>query len=163
MAGEVTAQSPGGVATSPKLWTKANVGVTATGANVTQWTNQSGTAMTTQASIAASTDITLSSNDFNYNPSLTFSGAIGKRLSGTFAAANVNPALMFAVVKKSAATVPALTSNNNNGEPYSMEVTLGAAGIGYVSTATGVFGIDNSGSVCGTTASIYDYPGNSQG
>jgi hypothetical protein len=158
LAAEVAAQSPGGVATSPKLWTKANVGVTATGANVTQWANQSATAMTTQASIAASTDITLNSNDFNYNPSLSFSGASGKRLSGTFAAVTANPALIFAVVKKSVVTVPVLTSNNINGSPYSQGgATAGTPGIGYLTT--GSFGIDNSGVGCGTTANIINIPG----
>jgi hypothetical protein len=81
----VVAASPGGITDNIQLWTKANTGVVATGTNVTQWTNQSSTTtMTTQASIAASSDITLSSNDFNYNPSLTFSGASAKRLSGSF-------------------------------------------------------------------------------
>jgi hypothetical protein len=52
MAGEVTAQSPGGVSASLKMWTKANTGVVATGANVTQWTNQTGAG---NATVGAST------------------------------------------------------------------------------------------------------------
>jgi hypothetical protein len=108
------APTPGGVTDNSRLWTKADAGVVVSGVNVSQWNNYSGTGMTTEASIAASTDITLGALAMNYNPALIFSGASGKRLSGTFAAPSANPGLMFAVVKK------AVSPNNTGTNPYSL-------------------------------------------
>jgi gliding motility-associated-like protein len=148
----VSGASPGGVADNMQLWVKANAGVAVTGANVTQWTNQSGAAMTTEASIAASADVTLGSADFNYNPSLTFSGTSSQRLTGTFAAATSNPGLMFAVVKKSVSPDVALAN------PYSVLGAGNATAQGIAYNA-GTFGVDNSGTLCGTTASAINIPG----
>jgi energy-converting hydrogenase Eha subunit F len=147
------APSPGGLADNIQLWTKANTGVVVSGTNVSQWNNLANTSMTTQASIAASTDIVYGNNDFNYNPSLTFTGTSAKRLSGVFATPSANPALMFAVVKKT------VSPNNTNGNPYSLGAD-GAPGIGYVASgATGTFGIDYSGNTCAATANVMSIPG----
>ncbi|MES2371048.1 MAG: gliding motility-associated C-terminal domain-containing protein [Bacteroidota bacterium] len=143
---------PGGVTDNHKLWTRADAGVIETSANVTQWTNLSIEAMVTQASATASTDITLNSNNFNYNPTLVFTGASGKTLSGTFGSATTNPALMFAVVKK--ATSP----NTSSGNPYSLG-GAGAAGIGYAASGgTGTYMIDHTAGGCSATPNAVNIP-----
>jgi hypothetical protein len=118
--------SPGGVVDYAQLWTRADAGVVAVGANVSQWTNQATTiSMTAQATMAViSSSVSVSSNDFNYNPSITFNGASNQKLAGTFATPTVNPALMFAVVKKS--NLPNVVYAN----PYSLG-SSGASGIAY--------------------------------
>jgi hypothetical protein len=145
--------SPGGVVDYAQLWTRADAGVITSGTNVSQWTNQATTiSMTAQATMAVpSSSVSLGSNDFNYNPSITFNGASNQKLAGTFATPTVNPALMFAVVKKS--NLPNVVYAN----PYSLGAT-GASGIAYNNILRG-FGIDFSAGPCGFTANINGVPG----
>jgi uncharacterized repeat protein (TIGR01451 family) len=102
------AQSPGGVA-GASFWVKGNQGVQTNGSNqVEQWTDQSGSANTTTQlraahpahtdPIAASNDILLAPSSINFNPSVDFSGALGKSLKGN-AASNwtTGPLTIFAV------------------------------------------------------------------
>ena len=96
------AQSPGGINTNIGLWLKANLGVTTTNNQVSQWSDQSSSGnISGQASATVSADITLRDNGFNFNPAISFTGASGKELTGT--AANnwgSNPLTLFVIAKK---------------------------------------------------------------
>lgn len=137
------AQSPGGVSSNLWLWTKADLGVSTSGSNVTQWTNQAATPMTAQASQAASSDITLNTNYFNYNPAIVFTGTSGKMLTGTFASAPANPALFF-VVSQNTASAARCCSNTYALSP------AGAMGANF-DPSTGFYGVDGSGIFCSGT------------
>lgn len=64
-------QSPGGVSTTNlKLWTKANVGVSTSGSNVTGWTDQAAVNTFT----VTGTPVLVSSG-LNYNPTIQFNGS----------------------------------------------------------------------------------------
>jgi hypothetical protein len=113
-----TAEASGGV-TNPLLWVKADAGVTATAGQVTSWTNQATTAMTTEASKPASAGVTLNSNTFNFNPSISFSGAADEKLAGQFATAPTGASTLFVVAKD---------ANSVNGSAFYSNST-GAAGV----------------------------------
>ncbi|MEI9913222.1 MAG: hypothetical protein WDO71_28410 [Bacteroidota bacterium] len=138
---------PGGIPANLSLWLKADAGVTATGANVSQWTNQSFTAMTTEAGKTASANVTLNTNAFNYNPAIVFDGTSGQRLAGQYASASTaanNPALFFAVVKKNGSSASCCTNPFALGPAASM-------GIGYHDGTSNVYGADGNGAVCSAT------------
>ena len=74
--GALSAQNgPGGVGTSAnnKLWLDANRGVSLTGASVTSWADQSGSANNAAPAVAAARPV-LTGNTVNGYPSITFDG-----------------------------------------------------------------------------------------
>ncbi|MGN6495256.1 MAG: hypothetical protein ACTHLE_24930 [Agriterribacter sp.] len=145
----VNPYAPGGVGfTTMQLWTRADLGVITSGANVSQWTNQAPVSMTTNASKSANANVTLNSEAFNYNPTLVFTGANDEVLSGTFAAAPSNPAMLFAVTKRAATPDVALSN------PYSLGPD-GGAGIAYNNNS---YAVDRSGGVCAPTADVRGIP-----
>src|SRR5262249_21692393 len=139
-------------ANNMQLWLKADAGVTTSGSNVSQWTNQASTAMTTQASKTASSNVVLNSNTFNYNPTVTFDGTSGQNLAGQFTTASANPALIFAVVKKSS------TTDNDNGNPFSLG-PAGASGINNQGSFGHSLAIDYAGGACAKSADVRGIPG----
>ena len=74
----VEAQSPGGVGTTNlEVWLRADIGVTESGGNVSQWDDQSTNAYTyTQGNTAAQPD--LISNHLNYNPAIHFTNNLDR-------------------------------------------------------------------------------------
>jgi uncharacterized repeat protein (TIGR01451 family) len=164
-----SAQTPGGVA-GAALWIKANQGVQANGANqVEQWLDQSGSGNTATElraaqpahtnAIAASADILLIPGSINFNPSVDFSGALGKSLKGN-AASNwtSGPLSIFAVTliegpsSGSAGLATAWTSLAN--------WTVGASGTAGAGLATiaGSYSLDGDGCLAATTADAMGVP-----
>ena len=135
-------QAPGGVSTNLFLWLKADIGVSRTGSNVSQWTNQAGTPMTHQASKTATANVTYNSNYFNYNPSILFDGTLSQNLSGTYTSAPTSAPVLFCVSKS------VNTQNGCCSGPYHLG-PAGSYGIGYGEVWTGstVLSPNNSYSV----------------
>ena len=76
-------QAPGGVTGDLNLWLRADQGASQTSGLVDQWQDQSeNSAITAQASRAASVDVTLVENSVNFNPGIDFSGNNNARLQG---------------------------------------------------------------------------------
>ncbi|MEM7029529.1 MAG: AbfB domain-containing protein, partial [Chloroflexota bacterium] len=100
--------APGGVATDLGLWLKADAGVYAdAGAtlavnddNVLQWHDQSGTGnVTTEAQIAATTNITYVVDAANFNPAVEFDGTAAQELQGVATAPFENANTIIVVAK----------------------------------------------------------------
>ena len=144
------AQSPGGVNSNLYLWLKAGSGVTQSSNQVTAWANQaSGVAMSTQPSYpSASSNIILANNRTNFNPAITFTGASGYCLTGSYVTNPNNAPLIFAV-----ATGGTGTGGNYLGDIYSNSFG-GSTGMVYDAT-TGNFDIDGSGYSCSPTFANY--------
>jgi hypothetical protein len=148
----IMAQSPGGVRPNMYLWLKADSSVNVTGSNVSSWVNLApSVTMTTQASKTASTNVVLSSNAFNYNPTLVFDGASNQRLAGQYGTAPGNAPLIFIAVKK---------INNAGGcckNPFS-QGGAGNAGISFNNGSTEIYGLDGNGSICSPSVSAVGRP-----
>ncbi|MFM9950740.1 MAG: T9SS type A sorting domain-containing protein [Saprospiraceae bacterium] len=101
------ATAPGGECADLGLWLKANGGVTAPGNQVTEWADQSGAAITTQASATASADVLLNAATANFNPAVQFNGATDKSLKGLAAFDwGASPVSIFIVAKNEGSTTP---------------------------------------------------------
>lgn len=146
----VQAQSPGGVNTNIGLWLKANLGVTATNNQVSQWNDQSGSGnISGQASAAASADIGLTANGLNFNPTISFTGASGKELTGTAANNWGNTPLTMFVIARDKGTTENLSGLFATGAP--------GAGIVVNTGSTNQYALDGNGctsavSAAGTTS-----------
>jgi hypothetical protein len=126
------AQSPGGVSTGILLWTKANNGVSTTGATVTGWTDQTGTNTFT---VTGSPQY--SSTTINFNPCITYDGA--SRFTGNTSLTNVTEAF----------TVGKIVNSSGGSGSGTMIGTLGDANYGYYfHTESGI--LYGSGSAAGT-------------
>ncbi|MGF6849823.1 gliding motility-associated-like protein [Chitinophaga sp. W3I9] len=156
--------SPGGVP-GEMLWVKADADVQANGSDqVEQWLNQSGSMVTelraapvahTDA-IAASADIIRVANGINFNPTLDFTGAIGKSLKGN-AAANWNTSANLSIfsVNKPEGVVP-----NGGGGIFSSNgnwTVSGGSGRSLMYLTGGNFALDGAG--CPTAQSTPSYAG----
>ena len=74
------AKVPGNVSTSLELWLKANTGVTGT-SPVTAWADQSGNAL----DATAVNSPTLTTDAFNFNPTINFDGTSARFTTGSLA------------------------------------------------------------------------------
>jgi uncharacterized repeat protein (TIGR01451 family) len=135
--------APGGVASNLYLWLKADGTVTKNGTNqVSQWTNQSSNAMTTQASRTADAAVVWTNNIFNFNPAITYSGVANGRLSGAYTTAPASPPTIFGVSRLTGAVGPiyGLYSGSPAGAP------------GIYSVTDNAYYVDGSGVSCSPTA-----------
>ena len=94
--------SPGGIPSNDALWLNANVGVTASGGNVSAWADQSG--LTNNATVVNGTAPTITTNAINSYPVINFAANGG--LKGTFGTAIKSSSISsFVVTKASASSV----------------------------------------------------------
>lgn len=101
------ATAPGGECADLGLWLKANGSITAPGNQVSEWADQSGAAITTQASATASADVLLNAATANFNPAVQFNGMADKSLKGSAAFDwDASPLSIFIVAKNEGSTTP---------------------------------------------------------
>lgn len=159
--------APGGVL-GDVLWVKANAGLQVDGSNqVQEWIDQSGSGLvTTQLraahpahtdAIAASADIVRVPVGINFNPTLDFSGALGKSLKGN-ATTNWNTSADLSIfsVNTPESVVPntlaAIFASNGNW------LAAGGSGRGLVYTTTSNFGLDGNGCIVAQSTPPYAGP-----
>ena len=145
------ATAPGGECADLGLWLKANGGVTAPGNQVSEWADQSGAAITTQAAATASADILLNAATANFNPAVQFNGAADKSLKGSAAFDwGASPVSIFFVAKNEGSTssVAGLFSTKSGYGPNN-------AGPGIV-WGGGRYNLDGSGCGAAVTSTLTD-------
>ena len=159
--------APGGVL-GDVLWVKANAGLQVDGSNqVQEWTDQSGSGLvTTQLraahpahtdAITASADIVRVPVGINFNPTLDFSGAIGKSLKGN-AVTNWNTSADLSIFS---VNTPEGFPPNAGGGIFNSNgnwLTTGGSGRGLLYTTAGNYGLDGAGCVVGLSTPPYAGP-----
>lgn len=135
----------GGVS-GAKVWLRGDAGITKTGANVTTWADQSrGGFITTQATKAATANVTHVSPAFNHNPSVRFDGTANQRLVGAANANFTGAGTYFAVANIGSTTINSVSAIIGNSG-------LGGQGIAILGTSgTGTFYYHTDGNGAGET------------
>jgi hypothetical protein len=154
-------QSPGNVSTDLYLWLKADNGVTTTGSNVSSWTNQSATVMTTDASKAATSNVTLNTNSFNYNPTVIFDGASSQNLAGQFQTAPSSAPVLFSVSKSLSSQTGCCSGPLHLGPGGSYGISYGYvwhSSSGYEATQDSYSADSNGGGGSASTTQTVDMP-----
>jgi uncharacterized repeat protein (TIGR01451 family) len=153
--------------TGPALWIKADQGVQATGNQVQQWIDQSGSGNTTtelRASspthtdpIAPSAAIVLTPSGINFNPTVDFNGTAGRSLKGNAATNWTTPGLsIYAVSVLNGASngsggIAAIWSSLAN-----WTVTSNSAGAGLATVSA--YNLDGNGCVSASTTTSPTVP-----
>ncbi len=141
--------APAGVNTGVVFYNRGDAGITATGNQVTEWADQTGNS-STNPSIAASADVTV--NSTNFNPSLLFTGASGKRLTGMSTInLGATPLTMFVVARDEGTTqnISGLFATFD-----SQRSALNAAGQGMVWLTGSTYALDGNACVGTPTTSL---------
>jgi len=131
--------APGGVIANGSRWWRADLGVTASGGNVVEWTDQfSGSVLTANGSPPYNTTTSL----INFNPTISFDGAT-QYFSGTYADTPFS-ANSYTIYNTAQTSIPSSTGIN----------TILNLGVSGLSTGGYLYGQGGGGAVAGSSQTM---------